>query len=118
MGDSSNSMKIVGVVPLATVAREYDDTATRLRVRESKSTDFQQVETRLGLGRAQLLAAQGRARIDEVHYADARNNGGVPLLTPMVRALDGIGRSSQPKDRSLQDTAAPMKAAGASVETE
>jgi len=43
------------------LARELSDTRTRLRLRESTSTDLGQVEARAELARAQLVAAQGAA---------------------------------------------------------
>jgi outer membrane protein len=41
----------------------------------------------------------------EAHYADARNDGDVPLITPVVRALDGIGHASDPAERPIRDPA-------------
>ena len=40
--------------------RQFADNIERFRVREITSTDLQQIETRVALGRAQLLAAQGQ----------------------------------------------------------
>ena len=40
--------------------RQFADNTERFRVREITSTDLQQIETRLELGRAQLLTAQGQ----------------------------------------------------------
>ena len=40
--------------------RQFADNTERFRVREITSTDLQQIETRLELGRAQLLSAQGQ----------------------------------------------------------
>jgi outer membrane protein len=44
---------------LDTLGRQYRDSAERFRVREITSSDLQQIETRLELGRAQLLQTQG-----------------------------------------------------------
>jgi outer membrane protein len=41
------------------LAREFSDTRTRLEARDSTIADVQQIQTRLELARAQLLAAQG-----------------------------------------------------------
>lgn len=48
----------------------------------------------------------------ETHYARARDDGDVPLLTPMIRALDGIGSRSKLKDRPIRDPAGSVTAPG------
>jgi outer membrane protein len=40
------------------------------------------------------------------HYARARDDGDIPLLTPMIRALDGVGSRSELADRPIRDPAA------------
>ncbi len=51
----------------------------------------------------------------ETNYADARDNGDVPLLTPLIRALDGIGHAGEPADRPIRDPAGPLTTPGASI---
>lgn len=53
---------------LATLERELADNRARLRVREVTATDVQQVETRVELGRAQLLAARRSAASSEAQF--------------------------------------------------
>lgn len=76
---------------------------------------------------ARLLAAMGKLEATyllpdeplydpDKHYADARDNGDVPLLTPLIRALDGIGHSANPADRPIRDLAGSLTATGASAE--
>ncbi|MCW1381308.1 TolC family outer membrane protein [Novosphingobium sp. KCTC 2891] len=43
----------------------------------------------------------------ESHYNDVRHNGDVPLLTPLIRAIDGAPLGSK-GDRPLRDPAAPL----------
>jgi hypothetical protein len=76
---------------------------------------------------ARLLAAIGMLEgsyllPDEVlydpatHYTDARDNGDVPLLTPLIRALDAIGHTPDPADRPIRDPAGPITTPAASIE--
>lgn len=58
------------------LAREFGDTGERFRVRESTATDLQQVQSRLELGRAQLLAAQRSAASSDAAFL--RFVGGPP----------------------------------------
>lgn len=51
----------------------------------------------------------------DTHYADARDDGDVPLITPLIRAIDGIGHSPHPPERPIRDPAGPQVTPGASV---
>ncbi|PAX07772.1 TolC family protein [Sphingomonas lenta] len=53
------------------LGRQYRDSAERFRVREITSTDLQQIETRVELGRAQLLEAQGRLNASRADFLNA-----------------------------------------------
>lgn len=63
------------------LGRQYRDSAERFRVREITSTDLQQIETRVELGRAQLLEAQGRLNASR---ADFLNVVGAPPATELA----------------------------------
>lgn len=59
---------VIAAENAALLAREFDDTQERLKQRESTATDLQQVETRLGLARAQLLAAESAAASSDAAF--------------------------------------------------
>jgi outer membrane protein len=60
--------------------REYADSKSRLDVREITLTDYQQVATRVELGRAQLLAAQRVAASSEAQFV---STVGAPAATEL-----------------------------------
>ena len=53
---------------LRLLERELNDSRERFRFREITSSDFQQVETRVELGRAQLLAARGQLGASQAEF--------------------------------------------------
>ncbi|WP_340264842.1 TolC family outer membrane protein [Sphingobium mellinum] len=79
------------------------------------------------LAEARLLAAMGaldghyllpdETLYDpDTHYARSRNDGDVPLLTPMIRALDGIGSRSELANRTIRDPTGPITTPGLVVD--
>ena len=80
------------------------------------------------IAEARLLAAMGSLEgtyllpdeglyDPDMHYAKARNNSDVPLITPLIRSLDGIGHAAKPVDRPNRDPAAKLTTPGPNVET-
>jgi outer membrane protein len=51
----------------------------------------------------------------DTHYNAARGNGDVPLLTPLIRSLDGIGHSFKPANRPIRDQAGPLTTPGVKI---
>lgn len=53
------------------LGRQYRDSTERFRVREITSTDLQQIETRVEVGRAQLVESQGRLGASRAQFLQA-----------------------------------------------
>ncbi|MEO5597145.1 MAG: TolC family protein [Novosphingobium sp.] len=51
----------------------------------------------------------------EVHFAKVRHNGDVPLLTPLLRGIDGIFGGNSMADRPARDPASSVGARGVDV---
>lgn len=62
--------ELVGIAEenLRLLERQFSDSQERFRVREITSSDLQQIETRVELGRGQLLSAQGRLAGSEAEF--------------------------------------------------
>ncbi|WP_375401984.1 TolC family protein [uncultured Sphingomonas sp.] len=60
--------------------RQYRDNVERFRVREITSTDLQQVETRVEIGRAQLLQAEGQLGVSRSQFLNAVGAPAAPAL--------------------------------------
>lgn len=73
---------------LALLDRQYADNKERFRVREITSTDLQQIETRVELGRAQLTQAQGQYGVSRSRFI--QTVGGMPgeLAPPAPLPVD------------------------------
>lgn len=56
---------------LALLERQYADSVTRFSVREITSTDLQQVETRVEIGRAQVLSSLGQLGASQSRFAQS-----------------------------------------------
>ena len=73
--------------------RQLSASAARFRVREVTSTDLQQVETRVAVGRAQVLDAQGNVGVSQSRFLQSigalpGNLAPPPPLDPQVATLD------------------------------
>ena len=90
-------------------------------------TALNNAKTESYLAEARLLAAMGaldghyllpdETLYDpETHFARARDDGDIPLLTPMIRTLDGVGSRSALMDRPVRDPAGPITTPGLVVD--
>ncbi|WP_298283213.1 TolC family outer membrane protein [Novosphingobium sp.] len=78
---------------LELLSRQLSASSARFKVREVTSTDLQQVETRVSLGRAQLLNAQGNVGASQSRFVQSTGAlpgtlSAPPPLDPGVATLD------------------------------
>ena len=111
---------------LSLLERQLSDNRQRFAVREITATDVEQVETRVELGRAQLLTAQSQLGISQAEFL--RHVGMIPgeLAQPDVLALPvttlaqayGVADAESPIVRAAQSRDKVSRAAIAAAKAE
>ena len=93
------------------LVRQYADSAERFRVREITSSDLQQIETRVELGRAQLLQAQGQLGVTRGQFlssvgapagATLAEPSPLPIASPDIAGAYAYAEVNSPLVRAAQ----------------
>lgn len=108
------------------LGRQFTDISERFRVREVTSSDLQQVETRLELGRAQLLAAQGQLGASQADFlrfvgqlpGDLEPPNVLPLPVATLPDAYGVADAESPVIRAAQSREKISRAAIAAAKAE
>lgn len=93
------------------LVRQYSDSAERFRVREITSSDLQQIETRVELGRAQLLQAQGQLGVTRGQFLSSvgapagttlAEPAPLPIASPDIAGAYAYAEVNSPLVRAAQ----------------